>query len=108
MLRSQAGILVSIRSLESSTSLAKAADISGWAVATFNCKLLSLEKASTASSPTVFSSDRTISVSSTSPKLLNSFHSDWVARLMINRHCVLIGTILAEISGDNCATSRHI
>jgi hypothetical protein len=43
MLRCQAGILVSIRSLESITNLAKVGDISGWAVATFNCKLLSRE-----------------------------------------------------------------
>jgi hypothetical protein len=46
MLRCQAGILVSIRSLESITNLTRARDISGWAVATFNCKLLSREKAS--------------------------------------------------------------
>jgi hypothetical protein len=43
MLRCQAGILVSIRSLESMTNLARAGAISGWAVATFNCKLLSRE-----------------------------------------------------------------
>jgi hypothetical protein len=105
MLRCQIGILISIRSLDSITNLARAADISGWAVATFNCKLLSLEKASTASSPTVFNSERTTSVSSISPNLSNSFHSVFVARLMINKHCVLISAILAEVSGDSCATS---
>jgi hypothetical protein len=86
MLRCHAGILVSIRSLDSITNLARAADISGWAVATFNCKLLSREKASLASSATVFSSERITNVSYVSPNLANSFHSAFVARSIIVRH----------------------
>jgi hypothetical protein len=86
MLRCHAGILVSIRSLESITNLARAADISGWAVTTFNCQLLSRAKASLASSATVFSSERTTNVSSISPNLVNSFHSVLVARSIVARH----------------------